>query len=227
MKKKTQRIFAIIIAILVSFSMIGTAAFGYIYSNLSTPPSSSASAPSSTEQFKQQKSQVQSLELQAKAKPDDLGLQQQLADAYYDLGVTAQQVAPAEAPTDFSQAIQGYQKVLKNKKDINVLVDMATAAFYAGQNDLAEKSFKEALADKPDFPNALYNYGIFLAQAKNDLNGAIQLWQEALNKNPTGPDAENLKQLIAQAKSAQSAGKNPLNTPAPATGSSPGTAPGK
>ena len=57
----------------------------------------------------------------------------------------AQIVSPYEVIEDYNQAISYYENVLNTKKDINVLTDMATAAFYSGQNDLAEKSFKEAV----------------------------------------------------------------------------------
>lgn len=204
MKPKTQRIAAIVIAVLVSFSMIGTAAFGYFYGSF-TP--SSANPPSTQtlsagEQFKLHKSQVQALEAQVKANPEDAALQLDLANAYFDLAISAQTTAPEEISTDFGKAIAGYQIVLKTKKDINVLVDMATAAFYAGQDDLAEKSFQEALAEQPKFFNALYNYGVFLAQVKKDNAGAIRLWQQALAAEPSNPRVADLKALIQQAQQA-------------------------
>ncbi|MHB1653221.1 MAG: tetratricopeptide repeat protein [Desulfitobacteriaceae bacterium] len=203
MRKRTQRIAAIIIAVLVSFSMIGSAVFGYIYTSFSNSPSPTSQSASAEAQFKLQKSKVEGLEQSAKEKPDDSAIQEELANAYYDLAIAAQQSAPneAEAVPDFAKAVQGYQAVLKNKKDINVLVDMATAAFYAGQDDVAEKGFQEALAEKGDFFNALSNYGIFLIQAKNDYAGALSLWQGALAKDPSGPNASKLKELIAQAES--------------------------
>ena len=64
------------------------------------------------------------------------------------MAIVAQKIAPNEAKDDYLLAIKYYQNVLNTKQDINVLTDMATAAFYSGQNDLAEKSFKEVLASK-------------------------------------------------------------------------------
>jgi len=86
------------------------------------------------------------------------------------------------------------------KQDIDVLTDMATAAFYSGQSDLAEKSYKEALNERPDFQQALFNYGVFLSYVKKDYPAAIRMWQTALDKEPNGPNADRLKQLIPQTK---------------------------
>jgi len=204
-KRKTQRRIAIIITVLVSISMIGFTGIGIFQSSL-LPPSSNqpaATTPSVLDQYNLQKNTVQTLEAKAKANPQDMTTRQDLANAYFDLAVLAQEAAPEESVTDFAKAVDAYQTVLdamKTAKDINILVDMATAAFYAGQDDLAEKSFKEALAQQPKSFNALYNYGMFLAQAKKDNVGAIKVWQEALAADPANPRAADLQALIQQAQ---------------------------
>lgn len=66
--------------------------------------------------------------------------------------------------------------------------------------DLAEKSYQEALKLNPNFQQALFDYGIFLYQIKKDYSTAIRLWQTALDKDPNGPNAGQLKNLISQAK---------------------------
>lgn len=205
MKRKTQRIAAIVIAVLVSFSMIGSAAFGYFYGGFNLPPSSPPATKtlSAGEQYNLQKAQVEGLEGKVKANPQDMTTQLDLANAYFNLAVLAQEAAPEESVSDFTKAVNGYQTVLesmKTTKDINVLVDMATAAFYAGQDDLAEKTFKEALAQQPKFFAALYNYGMFLAHAKKDSAGAVKVWQEALAADPSNPRAADLQALIQQAQ---------------------------
>lgn len=208
--KGKQRVLAIVIAVIAVVALLGSAVMGYMYGGLS-PSSSSSSQASSNSDYQSLKQRVAALEEQAKAKPGDNSIQEDLANAYYDLGTLAQQNNPDEAQKDFEQAVKAYQNVLKSNKDINNLVDMATAAFYAGQNDLAEKSFKEALAENPNFLNALYNYGIFLSHAKNDYAGAIRLWQTALNNNPNAPQADRLKQLISETQNVMaSSGNSPL-----------------
>ena len=80
------------------------------------------------------------------------------------------------------------------------MVDMATSAFYSQNFDLADKSFKEALVIKPDFSNALVNYGIFLSQAKQDWAGALIQWQKALPLAQKSSDKEQIQAMITQAQ---------------------------
>lgn len=63
-----------------------------------------------------------------------------------------------------------------------------------------KKAFKEALSQKPDFQQAMFNYGVFLSEVKKDYSTAIRVWQTALDKEPNGPNADRLRQLIPQAK---------------------------
>ncbi|CAA7599774.1 TPR repeat region circular profile [Acididesulfobacillus acetoxydans] len=210
MKKRTQKALTIILAVFVTLSMVGSAAFSLFYPGFNVPPSSPATPSSSAEaaaaaevQYHQAQSQVQDLLQKLKSQPDDVTLKEQLANAYYDLGVTATRSAPAEARGDFTKAVQGYQEILKVKKDTNLVLDLATAALYAGQNGLAEKSYQEALAQKPDSFDVLYSYGLFLAQAKQDYAGALKLWQKALAEDPGNANAAQLKKLIAQVEGLQ------------------------
>ncbi len=205
--KKSQRITAMVIAMLVTISLVGAGAFGYLYGGVS--PTSSSS--SSNNDYSSLKSRVDVLNQQVKSNPNDIPLQQDLGNAYYDLASVAQKNAPNEAQEEFNQAVKYYQNVLKTKKDINVLTDMATAAFYGGQNDVADKSFKEALVEKPDFQQALFNYGVFLSNVKQDYPTAIRMWQTALDKEPKGANADRLKQLISQTKNMQTTQQNTYN----------------
>lgn len=211
MKKKTQRIVGGVIAVLVTISMVGAGMFGYFYGGSPQPQNSSSAASSPANDYKNFKARVDNLNEQVKINPNDIGLQQDLGNAYYDLALAAQQIAPTEAKEDFNQAIIHYQNVLKTKKDINVLTDMATAAFYGEQSDLADKTFKEALALQPDFEQALFNYGVFLSEVKQDYPAAISIWQKALDKNPKGPNADKFQQLITQTKGMQDAKQNTYN----------------
>ena len=170
-----------------------------------TTETSPTPSPSAVNDYQNLKTRVDSLNQQVKINPNDIGLQQDLGNAYYDLASVAQQVALTEAKGYFNQAILHYQNVLKTKKDINVMTDLATAAFYAGQSDLADKTFKEALALQPDFEQALFNYGVFLSEVKKDYLAAISVWQKALDKNPKGPNADKILQLINQTKGMQDA----------------------
>lgn len=203
MNKKTQRIFAGILAILISIAMIGSGIIGFFFSRNQPPTGSGASAQTAnaTAEYQAQKLRIEAMVQQAKADPGNLPLQTALGNEYYNAGVAAQNVAPAEVVENFKNTIGPYQIVLKTNKDPNIMVDMATSAFYSGDYDLAEKSFTEALAVKPDFSNALINYGIFLSQAKQDWSGALNLWQKALPLAQKNSDKEQIQAMIAQAQS--------------------------
>jgi len=202
MNKKTQRIVGGVIALLVTLSMVGAGMFGYFIGG-DVPPAQTSASSAYAEVYQSLKGQVESLQQQVAANPDDVGLKQELGKAYFNLALSAGQTAPNEVKEDFNQAVKNYQDVLQTKKDINLLTDLAVAAYYGEQSDLAEQTFQEALALQPDFELALIYYGMFLSEVKQDYTAAIGLWQKALDKNPTGPNADLLKQYISQAGSMQ------------------------
>jgi tetratricopeptide (TPR) repeat protein len=183
--------------------MVGAGMFGYFIGGDVPPAQTSSDSSAYVDVYQSQKSQVEYLKQQVAANPDDIELKQNLGKAYFNLAISAMQTAPAEMNEDFNMAIKNYQDVLKTKKDINVLTDLAVAAFYGQQSDLAEQTFKEALTLQPDFELALIYYGLFLSEVKKDYTTAIGMWQKALDKNPTGPNADFLKQYIDQAESMQ------------------------
>ncbi|KJR44159.1 TPR domain protein [Desulfosporosinus sp. I2] len=199
-KQNEQKIKAIVITILLAIVLVGAGAYGYFSETPSSTPSAPPSSSSNNSDYHSIKNQVNLLNQKLSSNPNDISLQQDLGNAYYDLATIARKVAPNEAREDYIQAIKYYQNVLNTKQDINVLTDMATAAFYSGQNDLAEKSYKQALKESPDFTQAYFNYGVFLSTIKKDDSTAISVWQTALEKEPNGPNADRLKQLITQTK---------------------------
>ncbi|MDR3601588.1 MAG: tetratricopeptide repeat protein [Desulfosporosinus sp.] len=194
---KNQKFKTFCIIALLAACIIGAGAYGF-FSN--QRGSTSLSSTLSNSGYLQAKNRVGTLTQQLNSSPNDIGLQQDLGNAYYDLGTIAQQITPNEAKEDYNQAVKNYQVVLKNKPDLSVLTDMATAAYYSGQLALAEESYQKALAINPNFPPALNNYGIFLYQVKKNYSTAIRMWQAALNQDPNGPNSAQLKKLINQAK---------------------------
>ncbi|HVJ49146.1 tetratricopeptide repeat protein [Desulfitobacterium sp.] len=209
---KKHRTTAIIIVALVSLSMIGSSFALFFSDTPGTPTATAANSKNSADsQVQSLQSQVDGLNQAVKANPQDPNLHLSLANSYYDLGIAQLNSKQDQAATaSLKQATNEYQEVLKSKKDdVNIMVDMATAAFYGGDNTLAETTFKQALAIKPDFLNALLNYGIFLMEAKGDYLGAIAEFNQALSTNPSSTDADRIKGLIstAQAKLNGNAGK--------------------
>lgn len=202
LNKKSQRIFAGILAILISIAMIGSGIIGVFFSGDASPSRTGGTQTANAEaEYQAQKLRLDAMAQKAKTDPENVLLQTALGNEYYNAGIAAQTVAPAEMAENFRKAIGPYQIVLKTNKDPNIMVDMATSAFYSGDYDLAEKSFNEALVIKSDFINALINYGIFLSQAKQDWAGALNQWQKALPLSQNSSDKEQIQAMINQAQS--------------------------
>jgi len=202
LNKKTQRVYATILTVLVSVAMIGSAFIGYFASSGNTPSgSANSTAANATADYQAKKVTIEAMVKQAKLDPANVALQTALANQYYDAGVAAETVAPTETQENFKNAVAAYQVVLKTSKDPNIMVDMATAAFKSQQNDLAEKTFKEALTLKPDHYNGLVNYGFFLANVKQDLAGAISQWEKAKTIAASSTEKDQVAALISQAQS--------------------------
>ena len=202
LKKKTQRIFAGILAVVVSIAMVGSGLLVFFFSEDEITSGSSASAAAqAAADYQDQKLRLEAMVQLAKADPENVPLQKALGNEYYNAGVVAQDVAPAEVQENFKRAAEVYQNVLTTEKDENIMAALATSAFYSGDNDLAEKSYQEALALKPDFFNALVNYGIFLSQANQDWAGTLNQWQKALPLAQNSSDQELIQAMIDQAQS--------------------------
>jgi len=198
--RKNQKIIAIIIAGLVSLSMI-VPSFALLFSD-SSNSNAVYSNNGNTSTIQGLQNQVSALTQALSANPQDTTARLNLANTYYDLAMAnLNGNGPEQAGSIFKQAIAEYQEVVKTQKDVNILVDMATAAFYAGEDDLADKTFREALAVQSNYLNALVNYGVFLLDAKNDYLGAIAQWDTALSMaNPTAEEQERLKGFIGMAQ---------------------------
>ncbi|MFZ3132115.1 MAG: hypothetical protein WA125_13750 [Desulfosporosinus sp.] len=218
MKKKTQRIFAGILAVLVSIAMVGSGLLVFFFRGDEATSGSSASAlaANAAADYQAQMLRIEAMVQQAKVDPENVPLQKALGNEYYNAGVVAQDVAPAEVQENFKRAAEVYQNVIKTEKDVNIMAALATSAFYSGDNDLAEKSYQEALVLKPDFFNTLVNYGIFLSQARQDWAGALNQWQKALPLAQNSSDQELIQAMISQAQSElKTAAANGTSNPKP------------
>lgn len=203
MKKKQHGFFAWVLVVLIIIAMVASG--GSMFFSGGGVPSSDTNTPTnatnSVADYQAKKARIEAMVKQAKVDPGNVPLQTALGNEYYDAGVAAEEVAPTETKENFKNAVGAYQNVLKTNKDPNVMIEVATAAFKSGDNDLAEKSFKEALELKPDFYNGLLNYGFFLANAKQDLPGAIIQWEKAQNVALNSTEKDQVKSLISQAQS--------------------------
>lgn len=67
--------------------------------------------------------------------------------------------------------------------------NLGLAYMGAGESDRAEGAFKEALVDKPDYPEAANNYGALLA-TRGQYAGAVALLKKAVALRPSYADAQ-------------------------------------
>jgi tetratricopeptide (TPR) repeat protein len=203
LRKRQHRIFAVILVGLITIAMVGSGfAMFFSGSGIQIPnQNSTANTTNSTADYQAKKVRLAELSERAKSDTGNVALQTDLGNEYYDAGLEAETAAPAESSENYKHAVEAYQNVLKVNKDANVMVDLATAAFKSGQNDLAEKTYQEALTMKPDFLNGLVNYGVFLETSKKDFQGAITQWQKALKVAQDGNEKTQINSMIDQAQS--------------------------
>lgn len=101
----------------------------------------------------------------------------------------------------YEEAIPFYQQAMAaNGSDVNVSTDLGTALWYTGRADAALAQYAVSLAIEPNHAQTLFNMGIVRSDGKRDYAGAVQAWEALLIKNPTYPNAANVRSMIAEAK---------------------------
>jgi tetratricopeptide (TPR) repeat protein len=101
----------------------------------------------------------------------------------------------------WTEAIPYYQTAFKlDPKNANVSTDLGTALWNAGRTDEALAQFDASLAIDPTHANTHFNIGIVRLHGKQDAKGAVEAWQTLLSKNPSYPNADKVRQLIAAAQ---------------------------
>lgn len=115
--------------------------------------------------------------------PDDVFLLTELGNTYFHLGAlyfAGQEDLPAGLAF-FEQAIEMYKKILElEPSNVAIRIDMALAAYRAGDNDLAGETFRKAIAQDQSHPYAHYGYAFFLYYAMGDAVGAITSLEKVL-----------------------------------------------
>jgi len=177
---------------------------GWIIGSQQTPPvppvaaASAASAQPSGGQESAQpaatpldESRAAALASTAQRDPKDEATRVQLANMYFD----------AER---YQEAVDWYQQALAiNPKDINASTDLGIAYYYMNQPDRALAQFDKSLSINPKHAKTLLNVGIVRAFGKQDLRGAAEAWQRALEAAPPGSDeAKAAQQALDGVKAA-------------------------
>jgi len=112
------------------------------------------------------------------------------------------QVAALYASThQFKDAVSYYRKALQvDPKNVNTRTELASSLYYSGDVDGSLKQLQQALEDKPNDVNALFNLGMIKYRGKDDAPGAIAAWQQLLKTHPDLDRKQAVEQLIAEAK---------------------------
>ena len=195
MKRRTQKIATWIIVGLLAVSLLGGTFYG-AWQNIMQGGTSS--------QDQTYKSEIASLKSQVEQDSTNLDIQTSLGNTYYDYGIYLSQAEkPDAAAEQFALAVGAYEKVVTEKEDINVYVDMATAAFYANMPDEAIAGFENALKINPTHFDALHNYAVFLAFYQADYDAAIQKMEEAKKAAPSDEAAQEAQEKITSFKEMQ------------------------
>jgi cytochrome c-type biogenesis protein CcmH/NrfG len=132
--------------------------------------------------------QIDQLESQLKAKPDDFDALVNLGNDYYDINNPA-------------KAIENYEKALKLRpNEATVLVDCGSMYRQAGNVDKAIELFNRAIQIDPKLPQAYLNLGMATAMEKHNPAGAVMYWKKYLELDPNSEAKDFLTQEINKAE---------------------------
>lgn len=149
-------------------------------------------------------SRVRSLEASAASAPRDAAPREELGNMYFD----AEQ---------YNQAIRWYEEALKlQPNNVNVSTDLGVAYYYANEPDRAIEQLNHSLTIDPRHAKTLLNLGIVRAFGKQDLKGAADAWQKAVEASPDSEEGRAAKRALDAVRSAH-----------PDTGSGPATPPSR
>lgn len=151
------------------------------------PPAESGSAPRAAVL---DENKAQALRSIADKDPKNVGARVQLGNLYFD----------AER---YDQAIKWYADALKlNPRDPDVSTDLGISYYYSNQPDRALAQFEESLKIDPKHTKTMLNMGIVRAFGKQDLQGAMAIWQKLLELAPASPEGEAAKRALDSLKAA-------------------------
>jgi len=189
--------------ILAVFCLVLGVALGYLFRGSAAPVADTAEASSPAEGSSPHGGKPQLTPEQQKAmldqalapllatlqtRPNDFDTIVKVANLYYD-------------GRQFPDATKYYQLAVKAQpKNADLLTDLGTSLWYTGDADGAIAEFQKALKYRPDHPGTLFNLGVVRWQGKMDPKGAVQAWEELLQRNPNYPQRQQIEQYIARAK---------------------------
>jgi tetratricopeptide (TPR) repeat protein len=145
--------------------------------------------------------QVQALTSVASREPLNAAPRAQLGNLYFD----------AER---YDEAIKWYAEAVKlAPNDPNVSTDLGVSYYYTNQPDKALEQFARSLQLEPKHTKTLLNVGIVKAFGKQDLDGAVQAWQQVVQIAPDSPEGQAAKRALDSLRSAHPAMGGPAQKP--------------
>jgi tetratricopeptide (TPR) repeat protein len=97
----------------------------------------------------------------------------------------------------YDEAIKWYSEALKlAPRDVNVSTDLGVCYYYSNQPDKALEQFAHSLSIDPKHAKTLLNIGIVKAFGKQDLDGALQAWQQVIAIAPDSPEGQAAKRAL-------------------------------
>jgi tetratricopeptide (TPR) repeat protein len=184
--------------ILAVFCLILGVTLGYLFRGSASPAAAATPAPPQSNAAQgevtpeQQKAlldqSVAPLLAMLKANPDDFDTTVKVANLYFD-------------GHQYPEAIKYYQLAAKSQpKNADLLTDLGTSLWYIGDADGAIAEFQQALKYQPDHPGTLFNLGVVRWQGKMDPLGAVQAWEQLLERNPNYPQKQQVQEYIEKAR---------------------------
>lgn len=139
---------------------------------------------------------LEALKQQAAKDPKDVKSRIELGNMYFEV-------------RKLEQAIDWYKQALAiEPNNVDVRADLAKAYLSSNQTDEAEAELQKSLSTNSNHVESLIILGFLKLSARNDKEGARQLWEKVINMNPDLPPnkLDQIKQWVSLLKE----GKNPF-----------------
>lgn len=99
------------------------------------------------------------------------------------------------------EAVETYRKALElDPENADVRTDMGICLRKLKRTDEAVASFKRAIRSNPRHYQSRYNLGLVLLHEKNDLRGAVAVWEDLIKEVPAFPGRDRLAEQVEHLK---------------------------
>ena len=136
--------------------------------------------------------EVRAAELRAAAggAPEDVQVRVNLGNLYFDA-------------RRFEEAVLWFEAALAlNPEEVDVSTDLGVAYYYLDDTDRALAQFARSLEVDPAHAKTILSLGIVRAFGKQDLEGAIEAWEEVQRVAPGSPEALAAADTLERIRSA-------------------------